>query len=411
MKNELQKVMLALFSFLAFPLINNAQKPILGTAENFILFTTTGLVGNTGISNITGDIGTNSGATTGFGAPTTVNGDFYSGNTVTAQAALDVQAAYDDIFAMTATNNSHAPAFGGGEILPPGIYLVGGAGSIAANLILDAAGDPNALFIFNFGGSFTTAASAEVTLINGAQACNIFWIAEGAIAMAAETKMSGTMIANNGAISMGYNGVLNGRMLSTTGEATFYEVLAALPVCDIPLPVTLISFTGVCKDGSILLNWSTASESNNHFFTPEYSIDGIIWQSAGTVYGAGTASRQTNYSFTDNPAANHTRLYRLKQTDFDGNFKISKHISVKVCKGTIDHFMIYPNPSNGEFRLVYTGDTGSITSIEIFNTTGRKIYTSSGYPVSLDIKTQAPGVYIMRVHTIAEIISLKLLVK
>lgn len=101
-----QKVQLLQFMILiAFtsPIITFAQLPNLGTAENFAMFTTVGALGNTGTSTITGDIGTNGGAVSGFGAPTVVNGNIESVNDATVQCALDVQAAYNEIFAFTPT--------------------------------------------------------------------------------------------------------------------------------------------------------------------------------------------------------------------------------------------------------------------------------------------------------------------
>jgi hypothetical protein len=225
--------------------ITSAQLPNLGTAIDFALFTSAGALGNTGVSNITGNIGTNIGAVTGFEPPTVVIGSTEVANTVTAQCLIDVQAAYDEIFAMTPTETGHAPAYGGGETLLPGVYAIGAAGSVGGDLTLDADGDTEAIFIFKFGGAFTTGASTNINLINGATSCRVFWIAQGAIAMAALTNMKGTLIASGGAISMGANGILEGRMLSTTGEATVYSVISAIPFCPlIPLPISMASFSG-----------------------------------------------------------------------------------------------------------------------------------------------------------------------
>ena len=213
---------------LPYPVSNVLMAPNLGTAANFVLFTIAGAVGNTGISQLTGDIGTNDGAITGFGT-STVNGTIHLADAVTAQCAIDLQAAYDQLILSTPTS-IHGPVLGNNEILFPGMYDLAAAGSLVSTLTLDAQGDPNAIFIFKTGGAFTTAASSSVSLVNGAAACNVFWLAEGAIAMAASTSMKGTMISHNGAISMGAGGILEGRMFSTTGAASVYEVSASIPV-------------------------------------------------------------------------------------------------------------------------------------------------------------------------------------
>jgi LruC domain-containing protein len=194
----------------------------LGSIADFTLYSVTGAISNAGISNVTGNIGTGTGAITGFGSPSILNGIIHNGNAVTTQAAVDLKNLIAQINNIATTNSTHAPAFGS-ETLTPGVYAVGGAGSIAGTLTLDAQGDSNALFIFKIGGAFTTGAGAKVVLINGASADNVFWLAKGAVAMAAPTSISGNLIADVGAVSLGAGGELNGRMLSTTGAVSLYN--------------------------------------------------------------------------------------------------------------------------------------------------------------------------------------------
>lgn len=224
MKKQLQNIVTAL-SFLFFPATNFAQAPDLGTAANFVLFSSVGAVGNTGISQLTGNIGTNTGAITGFG---NVNGAIHTPDGVTAQCATDVLSAYTQLN-NTASTSVHGPVLGNGETLFAGVYSMSAAASVNGVLTLDAQGNSNAVFIFKTGGALTTAASATVNLINGAVACKVFWMAEGAISMAALTTMRGTLIANNGAVGMGDGGTLEGRALSTAGAVSVYGTLAFIP--------------------------------------------------------------------------------------------------------------------------------------------------------------------------------------
>jgi hypothetical protein len=228
-----QSLLLITIIFLALmaPIKTSAQPlPNLGTAADFAVFTSNGAVGNTGTTVINGDIGTDLGAISGFGSPSVVNGTIEQANAVTAQAAIDTQAAYDEIFALSSTVPPHAPAFGGGEVLPLGVYAIAGAGSLAGELILDAGGNPNAIFIFKFGGAFSTGASSKITLINGAQGSNVFLISGGAISMAALTEMKGTLISGPGAVSMAASGTLEGRMLSTNGAISVYGNQITSPI-------------------------------------------------------------------------------------------------------------------------------------------------------------------------------------
>lgn len=219
--------------FLFFGWVTFAQcLPDFGAASHYALFTVSGAIGNTNTSNINDAIGTNAGAITGFETPTVVTGTIQLPNAATAQAANDLLVAYNQLFAIVPTNTTHAPAFGG-ETIIPGVYAIGGAGSVAGNLILDGGGNPNAIFIFKIGGAFTTAAGTSITLINGTYPSNVFWIVDGAIAMAAGTLMKGTLIANNGAVSMGDQGLLNGRLYSTTGAIAVYGTTVTVEGIDL----------------------------------------------------------------------------------------------------------------------------------------------------------------------------------
>ncbi|MHB8262003.1 MAG: ice-binding family protein [Bacteroidia bacterium] len=230
MKNKLLLSITAVI--LLFPNINFGQAPNLGTASNFALFTSVGAVNITGISQLTGNIGTNSGSTTVF---VNVNGNIHDQDGASGQCATDLLSAYNQLNSATPTG-SLAPSLGGGQILFAGVYAVAGATTLNLDLTLDAQGHANAVFIFQISGPLSTGTNAKVKLINGALACNVFWKVEGAVGMAAGTTMRGTVIANNAAISMNTNDTLEGRALSTSGMLTIDGSMVYTPVgCGSPL--------------------------------------------------------------------------------------------------------------------------------------------------------------------------------
>lgn len=406
MKVQLFPFILVLLIALISPNISYAQLPNLGTAEDMAIFTKVGALENIGTSDIKGKIGTDNGPISGFGAPTTVNGNIEWQNGVTAQCAIDVQAAYDELFATSPTVLGHAPSFGFGETLSAGVYSIGSAGSVNGSLTLDAAGDADAVFIFQFGGAFNTEPSTNINLINGALECNVFWIADGAIGIAALTDMKGTLICN-GAISMGTGAKLTGRLLSIAGAASVSDVLITIPDC-VALPIELLSFTGYCDKRNVVLQWSTASESNNSFFTVEQSSDGTNWQIAGKVTGAGNSSSILNYTLTDIALNEETTYYRLKQTDFNGKYKYSAIIYIHKCGDNgANLFSIYPNPSEGKFELHFNGNPSEISSIHIFNSQSQKVYSSIGFQSSFDLSNTVSGIYFMHIQQNSEIKVLK----
>ena len=159
----------------------------------------------------------------------------------TVQAVIDLQAAYNELMAIPATNITHAAVFGNGETLVPGVYVVAGATSMAGILTLDGGGDTNSVFIVRTSGALSSGAETTVVLTNGARSNNIFWISEGALSLGANTIMKGTLIANNAAVSAAAGSNLEGRMFSTTGAIAFGPGTAYIPPGDSYIDLGVLS--------------------------------------------------------------------------------------------------------------------------------------------------------------------------
>ncbi|MBK7763776.1 MAG: DUF3494 domain-containing protein [Bacteroidetes bacterium] len=222
----MKKNILLIISILVIKSSLFAQAPTLGTAANFALFTSVGAITNTGISHVTGHVGSNSGAGTGFG---NVNGVMHSSNGTTGIAAADLNTAYLQLNSAI-PNYFHAPLLGNGDTLVPGVYSISGVTVLSGNLILNGQGDSNAVFIFQIQAAFSSNAASKVKLINGAQACNVFWKVEGLVDLASGTYMRGTIVANNAAINMHALDTLEGRALSTGGAIGITNVMAYTPI-------------------------------------------------------------------------------------------------------------------------------------------------------------------------------------
>lgn len=408
MKSKFLLIIVTTVILLSFPHVNFGQAPNLGSAASFVLFSTTGLVSSTGISDITGNVGANTGAVTGFAG---LHGIVYNADAVTAQTVTDLQSAY------TQLNSNAATVFpgvllGSGQILYAGVDSIAAATTLTSDLTLDAQGDPNAVFIIKIHGAFSTAANSIVNLVNGASACNVFWSVEGAISTATGTTMRGTLIANNAAISLAAGSTLEGRALSTTGAVSVDGTTANVGCGFAILPLELLSFTGVCDKQHVVLKWSTATETNNKYFEVERSAEGTNWQVVGTVEGAGSSSLLHTYSLTDESPGQATAYYRLKQTDFDGNYKYGFVVSVGKCSsGASDNLTLYPIPSTGRFDVVFTGDISQVLSIEVFNSQGEKVYGSIGFQSKIDLSGQAPGVYFVQLYLDSKTIHQQIVVK
>ena len=157
-------------ALLLMPKVNFAQAPILGTAAGFALFSTNGSVSNSGISQVTGNIGTNNGSSTAFG---NVNGTMHDQDAASAQCSADLLIAYNQLNNMIPTFFPSS-SLGNGDTLVAGVYAIGAPATLNATLYLNAKGNSNAVFVLQIGGAFSTNAGARIALVNGAQACMCF---------------------------------------------------------------------------------------------------------------------------------------------------------------------------------------------------------------------------------------------
>ncbi|SKC43806.1 T9SS type A sorting domain-containing protein [Ohtaekwangia koreensis] len=120
-----------------------------------------------------------------------------------------------------------------------------------------------------------------------------------------------------------------------------------------PLPIQLLYFTGYSHEEQSILEWATASETNNDFFSIERSKDGINYESVGAIPGGGNSTSRKNYSFTDEKPFPGLNYYRLKQTDFDRKYTYSKVIPIDINRNPFFNFILFPNPTLGEKPAFY----------------------------------------------------------
>lgn len=101
---------------------------------------------------------------------------------------------------------------------------------------------------------------------------------------------------------------------------------------NVVLPIELVDFYVINRDGVNNLSWVTVSEINNDYFTIENSIDGYMWNTVGTMKGAGNSNTGIIYDFDHENYIDTVNYYRLTQTDFDGNREVFKIISIDNSK-------------------------------------------------------------------------------
>jgi hypothetical protein len=167
------------------------------------------------VTVIRGDVGAG-GALTGF-PPGIITGDTVLGADI-GPAMIDLNAAYDDAAGRTST--AALPAVLGGNFAPGVHSTVAATGTAAAgSFTIDGENDPDSVFIFQVGGALALGAGTTMTLINGAQAKNVFWQVVGAGGIGANTTFVGTLMAGT-AVDSGAGSTINGRLTSLTGAVT-----------------------------------------------------------------------------------------------------------------------------------------------------------------------------------------------
>jgi hypothetical protein len=204
---------------LAAPAQAGPPPVLLGTTNAFAVLGGSTIT-NTGPTVINGDLGLHPGtAVTGF-PPGTVNGAMHLTDAVAAQAKSDLVTAYNDAAGRPLTATT--PPDVGGQRYVAGVYRTGSVPSLGltGNLTLDAQGDPRAVFIFQVESTLVTATDSSVSLINGAQACNVFWKVGSSATLGTRTAFVGNVMALT-SISVNDGVTVNGRLMARNGAATF----------------------------------------------------------------------------------------------------------------------------------------------------------------------------------------------
>jgi hypothetical protein len=206
-----------------------ASAPFLGTAKSYAVLGGS-TVTNTNATTLTGDLGVSPGlAITGFPPGIVMGGTTHAGDAASLQAQTDVTAAYGTL-AGEACGVDLTGKDLGGLTLTPGVYCFSSSAQLTGDLVLDAGGKADAVFVFKTVSTLTTASNASVHVINGGGECGVFWQIGSSATLGTGTKFAGSILALT-SITLTTGATVSGRVLARNGAVTLDQNTVSIGSC------------------------------------------------------------------------------------------------------------------------------------------------------------------------------------
>lgn len=164
------------------------------------------------------------------------------------------------------------------------------------------------------------------------------------------------------------------------------------------LPVEFTYVNAAMHNEGVMISWGTSSEHNNDYFTVEKSSDGVTFQEIAKIQGAGNSAESKSYSVIDVSVQSGLNYYRVKQTDFDGEFEYSRVVSFFNDQLLKVDLNVFPNPASNLLNIILKGVGSDDVNIEMADSNGMTIYTAIyqsnfDHQLKIDVSTFNPGVY------------------
>lgn len=246
-------------------------------------------------------------------------------------------------------------------------------------------------------------AAPSVTLTWNAASCNVSVLADLRVA-----RFDGAMWQDEG----------NG---GTTGTPTAGTVITAAPVTafspftlanyTLPMPIELLAFDAQYNGSEVELRWSTATEIDNDYFTVERSSAGGNFREILRQPGAGNSNSVLHYNDRDPFPQNGTNYYRLKQTDYNGQYSYSHIVPVDIKPAGDDLQLVSAYAAGDQLNLLLTGGADELLVIDVYNTEGRLVHTitqeHADGSTALQLSTAAwpAGLYLVKVTAGSQVVT------
>ncbi|MCA6363721.1 MAG: hypothetical protein IM638_11845 [Bacteroidetes bacterium] len=174
------------------------------------------------------------------------------------------------------------------------------------------------------------------------------------------------------------------------------EVWPLADPCATVLPVEFTSFTATLSHNRPMLRWETATETNNARFEIQRSADGEVFETTGSVAGAGTTTQPQHYSYYDISAPVGILYYRLKQIDYNGEYAYSEISVVEVLPA--DKPVLYVSTTSVGIHYELQR-CNAADELEVWNASGQLLYRMAQPPASGTIPLYSNGLFVVRVRS------------
>ena len=201
------------------------------------------------------------------------------------------------------------------------------------------------------------------------------------------------MISDNQGAFLSWAATFNGEQ-----DVYFSRIIDSTSI----VPVELISFTASVSGNDVVLNWQTASELNNKGFDIERSNDNAAWKVIGVKEGMGTTTETHYYNFIDDISGltQGKNYYRLKQVDYNGNYKYSAVTEIVKLPADYSLSQNYPNPFNPVTSINFAISNREFVTLKVYDVLGNEIATlvneqkpAGEYDIDFNASSLSSGIY------------------
>lgn len=144
----------------------------------------------------------------------------------------------------------------------------------------------------------------------------------------------------------------------------------------VSFPIELLTFSATTQGENVKLSWSTSKEKTISYFTIEKTKDFFTYETVITMNGSGASNSLIEYETIDNKPFFGKSYYRLKLTDFSGDFVYSGFVAVEISSVLAFSMDVYPNPSSGNnINLLLNAEASQEVLVVVYDVTGKENYS------------------------------------